>query len=67
MKHHFAPWTSERPTTGFAKLAIQPGDMHTHCVHCGVTVRMPLGKATNQYWVHGKWTSKRPPCEPPSV
>ena len=65
MKHHFAPWSySTSNLGGFAKQAIQPGDAHSHCTRCQVTVRYVKGKLTMQFWVDGKWTSKRPPCTP---
>ena len=63
MKHHFAPWSWEAPTSGLAALAIQPGDAHSHCTRCKVKVKIAQGQATTKFWVGGRWVAKKPPCE----
>lgn len=64
MKHHFAPWSEDTSNLGgFAKLAIEPGDAHSHCTRCGVKVKVAARQSTTKFWIDGKWTTKRPPCE----
>ena len=58
MKHYFAPWHVEGGDENLGRK-----DAHSHCKHCGVKVMMSAGQTTTKFWVNGKWSTKRPPCE----
>lgn len=60
-KHHFAEWTGPNGEP-FEELGRK--DHHSHCKRCHVLVKMSAGQTTTKFWIDGKWTHKRPPCEP---
>lgn len=64
MKHYFAEWSEDLSDLGgFAKLAIQEGDAHSHCKRCGVKVKVAKGQTSKKFWVEGRWVTKVPKCE----
>lgn len=64
MKHHFAPWSEDRSNLGgIAKLMVLEGEGHSSCTRCKVFVVFKKVGGV-KFWVDGKLTSKRPPCEP---
>ena len=50
-KHHFNPWRD-------GLLCAE-----SECARCKVQVRVGRTGGT-KFWVNGRWTPKRPPCEP---
>lgn len=67
-KHSFEPWSEDRSGLGgLMRASLQPGDSHSQCRRCKVTV---IHKRVGglKFWVAeagvGKWVSKRPPCVP---
>lgn len=64
MKHHYAPWSEDRSNLGgLAKLFVKEGEAHSECTRCKVWVVMKVPGGI-KFFVGGKLTSKRPPCEP---
>lgn len=64
MKHHYAPWSSDRtPLQGFAKLLVAEGEEHSRCTRCDVFVvcKRPGGY---KFWAGGELVRKVPPCTP---
>jgi hypothetical protein len=61
-KHTYADWITDRTgMAGLLKLAVQPGEYHSHCIHCKVTVKIKtVGGVV--FWVGGEWTRTRPVC-----
>lgn len=61
MKHHFGPWSDDLPEG--VKPGLDHGDRiaYSKWTRCGVPVKCRL---STSFWVNGKWTSKRPPCQP---
>lgn len=60
-KHYFNPWR-DGSLGGLGQILIQPGESHSECSRCNVKVKVGKTGGT-KFWVGGRWTTKRPPCE----